>query len=190
MAVIDMKMGLKAAIDAPRAIARNGPLSIETREKCRCDRPLGEDAYLSYIFMNISMCIYTHTCICIYMYVCIYLYIYSHTHMHTHTQTHTHTHTHTHIFRCDHPLVEDAYLMSVLRARGLRVTVLQGSSTSDYLEAVMRLPNGTLDGYAGECPCLPASECLYLPVNTSEFLSLDGYADANRMPTASGYGVN
>ena len=63
--------------------------------------------------------------------------------------------------------MEDAYLMSVLRARGLRVTVLQGSSTSDYLEAVMRLPNGTLDGYAGKCLSLPASEWLYLPVSAS-----------------------
>ena len=80
--------------------------------------------------------------------------------------------------------------MSVLRARGLRVTVLQGSSTSDYLEAVMRLPNGTLDGYAGECPCLHASECLYLPVNTSEYLWLDGYADADIVLDASGYGFN
>ena len=131
---------------------------------------------------------YIHTHVYMYIYVCMYISLYIFTHAHAHT--HTNTHTHTHIFRCDHPLVEDAYLMSVLRARGLRVTVLQGSSTSDYLEAVMRLPNGTLDGYAGECPCLPASECLYLPVNTSEFLSLDGYADANRMPTASGYGVN
>ena len=95
IAVMDFKMGLREAIDAPRAIARNGPLELETRNKCKCSNPLSEDLYL----------------------------------------------------------------LSVLRARGMLFSFALGSTTSDYLEAVMLLSNGTFDGYA----------------------------DTNRMPTALGY---
>ena len=63
--------------------------------------------------------------------------------------------------RCSNPLGEDAYLMSVLRARGIGVSWRQGSATADYLEAVMLMPNA----------------------------SMTGYADTNRMPTALGYGL-
>jgi gamma-glutamyltranspeptidase/glutathione hydrolase len=94
LALLDFQMSLREAIDAPRAISRNGPLELETREKCRCDKPLGEDVYM----------------------------------------------------------------MSVLRARGMPFAFRQGSTTSDYLEAVMVLRNG----------------------------SYDSYADVNRMPTALG----
>ena len=38
--------------------------------------------------------------------------------------------------------------MSVLRARGMPVRFSQGSTTSDYLEAVMVLGNGSFDSYA------------------------------------------
>ena len=56
---------------------------------------------------------------------------------------------------------ENAYLMSVLRARGRPISFKSTSTTSDYLEAVMVLSNG----------------------------SFVGYADTNRMPTALGYGI-
>jgi gamma-glutamyltranspeptidase/glutathione hydrolase len=84
LSLLDFNMSLRDAINAPRAIARNGPLELETREKCRCDKPIGEDGYV----------------------------------------------------------------MSVLRARGMPVRFSQGSTTSDYLEAVMVLGNGSFDSYA------------------------------------------
>jgi len=46
LSVMDFGMNLKQAIDAPRAIACNGPLEMETRLECQCTNPLGEESYL------------------------------------------------------------------------------------------------------------------------------------------------